>query len=166
MSVTFTAEYIASDFDGWAVTHAGTEDRFSVVFNDREDAVQALVEHNDTCDRDLCRMYNGQVDAVSAIPDPAVNMSSANARFVLDALGYGTADDLTGECEADVFLGRVMLAQAISPVDEGVPSHVLPGRGVQVIECGRPSGYLADRLTVLGELAQCCRAHDRAVAWA
>lgn len=166
MSVTFAAEYVASDFDGWAVTHAGTEDRFSVVFADREDAVQALVEHDDTCDRDLCRMYGGQVDAMSAFPDLSVNISSVNARFVLDALGYGAADELVGECQPDDFFGRVMLAQAIAPTDAGVPAYTAPGRGVQMIHCGRRPGYLADRLIVLSELAQWCRTQDRAVVWA
>ncbi|MEV1294894.1 hypothetical protein [Pseudonocardia sp. NPDC049635] len=61
-------------------------------------------------------------------------------------------------------LGRVELALALAPPDAGVPMHELNTAGT-VVHCGRPAGYLQDRLTVLREVALFARAQARAVIW-
>lgn len=98
-------------------------------------------------------------------PSPQVNLSNFNARFVLAALGVDS-EDLCGEDGAESFLGRVLTALAIAPVDEGVPAHDLPGPGAQVVECGRRAGYLQERLAVLHEVALWAVERGRCVQWA
>ena len=94
---------------------------------------------------------------------PEVNPSNANARRVLETLGlYSDNDDeLSGSCSAEDFLGRVLLAQAITPADPGIPA-VQDGNN---IDCGRAAGYLQDTLAALRELADWCIANDRKVTW-
>lgn len=68
--------------------------------------------------------------------------------------------------DAEDFLGRVLLASALTPVDEGVPAHAVPGTNARIIDCGRPAGYLQDRLDALHEIATYAVAHKLPVTWA
>jgi hypothetical protein len=96
--------------------------------------------------------------------DMDVNMSNANARHLLDALGLDT-DDLTGHVPAETFEGAVLLALAINPADEGIPAHELvPGRP-NVIDCGRRPGYTEERLGELRTLAAFARERRLTVVW-
>jgi hypothetical protein len=110
--------------------------------------------------------------ADSHLPNPEgfealeINMSNANARFVLDALGCESQIDLCGEEDAEAFLGRVLMALAVAPSDEGVPAHVLDDEHLNFIECGRHEGYLQDRLQELHILAQTAADAHAYVAWA
>src|SRR5690606_18392889 len=168
MSVTFFAEPAESDYAGWTVVHAGSGDRSTVVFADRASAVAALAEHNETCDREMCEIYDGDVEAVKTVDAPSGNVSNVNARLLLDALGFGGHDepvDLCGQSTPDDFLGRVLLAEAVSPVDEGVPAHALPGPGASVVDCDRHPGYLGERLAQLRAVADWCGRHRRTVRW-
>ena len=86
--------------------------------------------------------------------DSEINLSNVNAARVLETLGYDLGD-LTGEDTAGAFLGRVLVALAITPVDAGVPSTVSGGgNGLTWIDCGRREGYLQERLVQLHELAE------------
>ena len=100
----------------------------------------------------------------------AINLSNANAAHVLDALGFGDdvrAGDLCGTVDGEDFLGRVLMADAVSPEDEGVPSHEIARAGnAQWIEGGRPPGYLQDRLAQLRDLAQAATEGGYQVTWA
>lgn len=84
-----------------------------------------------------------------------VNISNINAVRVLDALGVQVGEDFSERCcgniSAEDFLGRVLVAQALSGHDEGMPSFVLPSEGALQIQGARPEGYLDE---VLGELAE------------
>lgn len=118
---------------------------------------------------------------------PAVNMSNTNAAYVLAALGYvkeaspiastgntlmdavaAVADDYAcGEEDADAFLGRVLMAEAVHPGDPGTDTETTAfGGGGSVTWCGRQEGYLAARLNELREVAEFARTHNARVCWA
>lgn len=99
---------------------------------------------------------------------PEVNLSNVNARLLLEHLGLDDIDgDLFGNCPAHDFLGRVLMAVAISPKDEGVPLHEeLTRRGARSINAGRAPGYLQDRLGELRSLAECAIQKKLQVVWA
>ena len=112
----------------------------------------------------------------SAGEAPSVNVSNLNARDIIEALGVSDGD-LSGTSPASAFLGRVLLALALAPESAGIPAHaVVPpfaqaqlgaasSGGVQMIECGRPEGYVQGILERLHEVAEFALAHDRDVVW-
>jgi hypothetical protein len=120
---------------------------------------------------------------VEPFDDADVNMSNRNAAMVLDALGLPSSfdDGLAGSEDADAFLGRILLAIAMCPDDPGVPVHQMTAAetqadptvgfiagalgGARVVDCGRPAGYLQDRLADLRTLAETARAHGHGVYW-
>ncbi|TQE33046.1 hypothetical protein [Streptomyces ipomoeae] len=141
---------------------------------------------------DICVGY--PLDAYGVDPDgtvPWVDLSSANAPLVLDALGFPLeADDdavsdaledgvpldgadlpgvvipiavvdAHGQLPAADFRARVLTALGLAPEDAGRPDIQL-GR---TFVGGRPAGYLQRRLGDLYELADWCAAHGRDVAW-
>jgi hypothetical protein len=103
--------------------------------------------------------------APALVGGPMVNMANGNAAQVFDLLGL-TYDGDFGEIAAEDFLGRVLLAQALTDVvtddTRGLPARI---EGAKWIDCGRRPGYLAERLTELHEIA--CWAHERnaVVVW-
>lgn len=90
-----------------------------------------------------------------AAEDLAVNMSNSNAAVVCAALGIDL-DELgwCGSLPARDFLGRILIALAVNPSDAGRPATVdaAPGRAT-FIDCGRPEGYVEERLGWLRALA-------------
>jgi hypothetical protein len=99
--------------------------------------------------------------SIPAAEDLSVNMSNANAARVCETLGIDLDEEgWCGSLPAADFLGRVLMALAVLPVDAGVPWHEVPGPGARMIECGRPEGYTQDRLGQLRELADWAVAHD------
>ncbi|QGH75334.1 hypothetical protein I5G61_gp86 [Mycobacterium phage Quesadilla] len=94
-----------------------------------------------------------------------VNMSNSNAARVAEALGFSLDPDWCGEMDAEAFLGRVLMALAVSPADEGMPSFEVAGPGARMIEGARRPGYLQDRLAQLHELALWARAHSTPIWW-
>lgn len=97
-----------------------------------------------------------------------LNVTNTNGAYLLGALGLPVNDegdpfavgDLYGTVDPADFLGRVLLAIAVSPTDAGVPTYETPGTGPQWIECGRREGYLHEKLTVLRSLAEWAVAND------
>ncbi|MEW1639334.1 hypothetical protein AB0469_35430 [Streptomyces sp. NPDC093801] len=87
------------------------------------------------------------------IESESVNMANSNAARVLEVLGF---DELAGDADAEDFLGRVLVALALAPVDAGRPSTAEGN----FIDCGRTAGYTQRRLDELRELgrATCCSA--------
>lgn len=96
--------------------------------------------------------------------DPSVNMSNGNAAHLLATLGFDT-DELLGSTSAEDFLGRVLVALAVAPIDAGIPAHDISEGGAQVVNCGRPEGYTQHRLDQLRTLAEFARSHDANVSW-
>lgn len=105
--------------------------------------------------RTFCPEFDA--DMLVSIPEAEhleVNMSNSNAAVVCGSLGIDLNEEgWCGSLAADDFLGRVLLALAIQPSDEGIPAHELPTGGVRWIECGRRPGYIQERLGQLHELA-------------
>ena len=90
-----------------------------------------------------------------------LNVTNTNGAYLLGALGIPVpAMTSIGTVDPADFLGRVLLAIAVSPTDAGVPAHEVPSRGARWIECGRREGYLHEKLTVLRSLAEWAVAND------
>lgn len=102
-------------------------------------------------------------------PNPlTVNMSNRNATLVCEALGLNPNPDCgwLGSMEPLEFQGCVLIALAVAPADEGMPSYrgEYPHFG-SVIEGARPEGYLQARLEDLHRLAEWAVVHDATVTW-
>lgn len=114
--------------------------------------------------------------------DHSVNFSSASALRILDVLGIPVdpMEGLTGTCDAENFLGRVLLALAIEPDDTGMPAHRIAEDdfpeslrglmrafgGATHLMAARPPGQLQRQLAQLAELGRYCLDHGYLVAWA
>jgi hypothetical protein len=110
--------------------------------------------------------------------DIEVNMSNSNAHAVALTLGIDLDPDWCGSMPAEDFLGRVLVALAISPIDEGMPSYQMaPGDdagvfgivregGPTFIQGARHPGYLQGRLYQLHELATWAVANGAEILWA
>lgn len=145
-------------------------------------------------DPEICLQYSLVITACEADPAPSVNVTNLNASDLFRALGI-LADDPAGEAAAHIsfeemtfdgvpegdpadspfnggsmapedFLGRVLLALAITPADEGRPEidATRPGGAVTVL-CARRPGYLQMRLAELHELAQFAVSRNRMIFW-
>lgn len=165
MSVTF---YIPAPSDAPHTIRCSAGGETGCTFPARGDAYRALVAGDvphPACGDDWCRADDSRSMRIDAVDEtPEMNVSNANARLVLDALGYGDAlrdEDLTGQASGEDFLGRVLTAVAVAHADVGIPAHQM-GR---VIECGRPEGYLDDRLDTLRTVAEAAIASGRDVCW-
>lgn len=91
----------------------------------------------------------------------ALNLHNANAARVLDILGYSGHDLAGGQEEAELFLGRVLLAVAAEPRDEGRP-WLREG----CWQYGpRPAGRTQQALAELRVLAEGCRARGVRITW-
>ena len=110
--------------------------------------------------------FNANVLSTVSPEELEVNMSNSNAATVAATLGIDLdAEGWCGSVPAEDFLGRVLVALAVSPADEGMPSFQLaPGDSAGVfgtvreggpvfIQGARRPGYLQERLAQLHELA-------------
>lgn len=96
-----------------------------------------------------------------------VNMSNSNAARVCRSLGLDLNElGWCGDLPAEDFLGRILVALAVEPSDAGVPATVdaAPGRAT-FIDCGRPEGYVQERLGHLRELADWAVAHGAKISF-
>lgn len=101
------------------------------------------------------------VTIYTASQPEGVNMTNANARELLDVLGYtGEALEI-GEADPAEFLGRVVLALGLAPTDPGRP-EIVEGR---TIHCARPAGYRDQRLRELHDLATAAQAAGEPILW-
>lgn len=98
--------------------------------------------------------------------EQSVQVSNQNARALLPLLGVDP-HETAGAMDAEQLLGAVLLAQALTPTDEGVPVQVDYGeRGRMVaVHCGRAAGYLDERLADLHEIAVWARNRNRLICW-
>lgn len=95
---------------------------------------------------------------------PQVNMANGNAAQVLDLLGLDFDGDY-GDTTAADFLGRVLLAQALldTTTDDEIGRPEVVGRNW--IEWERRPGYLAEKLTLLHEIATWAHQRHADVRW-
>lgn len=96
---------------------------------------------------------------------PELNVSNDNAALLLERLGLDPADYQGGDIDADDLLGRAMVGN-IGRDDGGVTAAdtTVPGR-VKFIDCGISSGYFADRLAALVEVATYADTKGVRVQW-
>lgn len=158
-------------------------------FADYETALAGLVDHSRFCTDPDCGEHAYRPFVVvhsSTDTEPSLDVSVRNALLLLRALGLVAelgADDvheppsadipppdpdqdtpLVGELPAEHMLGRVELALALAPADAGLPVRDLNAAGT-IVDFGRPTGYLQDRLSVLREVALFARDQARDVIW-
>lgn len=176
MSVTFAPA--TGTIVGWKID-CGCVGAVPATFDDRSDAVAWLEEWDfapfalEGCTNELCTVYSLYIEAVEEQERPQVNMANGNAAALLEALGLLSDamsreerdDAFYGEMSGEDFLGRVMMAQAVAPADAGMPAYEMAGSGARFIECGRPEGYLQDRLSGLREVADFAVEHGVQVQW-
>lgn len=190
MSITFTPEYDPTTIAGWRLEDfcgcigAAVYSNYAAA----ETALAALRSGTNTLpncpDPEDMALYDGvHIEPISTCgTEPSINMSNANARMILDLLGSisvapelsevvdAAADmtfparDLSGATSANDFAGRILIAQALSGNDAGIPAHHHPDNE-RFIECGRRPGYTEARLSDLAHLAQWCKDHNRRVQW-
>lgn len=95
----------------------------------------------------------------------SVNLSNRNAAMILEHLGLWS-EDLFGSADAEDFEGRILLARALVPADEGMPSYELRGeRGATMVMGGREAGYTEGVLDRLSELTDSAKARGLRVLW-
>jgi len=125
--------------------------------------------HDLICTSDLCRGYGADVDEVFADGDPVpVNVANRNAIDLLSALGYPVDlddPDMFGDEDAAAFLGRVEVALALAPADNGLVEVTWSTGGAVNIDCARRPGYLQGRLSDLRDLALACQRSGQRVMW-
>lgn len=110
------------------------------------------------CVNEACREFSLHPQPVAPWHDASVYVSSTNGRELLALLGV--PDDATCLSAQD-FLGRVLLALALIPVDLEIVD-VVDGN---LVYCGRPAGYLHLRLKELHDLASTAAHLERDVVW-
>lgn len=150
--------------------------------NDRYDpAVMSAAEAELGLPPDYCEM-GAMCSPVQHERSMDINMSNTNARGMFERLGlvsspsepetfdedFGFDDSVpwSGHIDADDLLGRVLIAQGISPSDAGMPSTTSEGLGgATIVDCGRSVGYFDDRLVILAELAQRAKEDGVEVHW-
>lgn len=108
----------------------------------------------------------GSVGGVCSPEELDINMNIRNAATVCDALGIDLNElGWSGSMAAADFQGRVLMALAVAPVDEGMPSYEHPGPGATMIEGARSPGYLQERLGQLRELADWAVANNAEISF-
>lgn len=175
MSITFGTTLSEITGFGFTCVHGFTAHRFDS-YEEARKALQAEYDtHGDTgglaeCGDDFCTSGLMSIQAIESDPSPEMNVANDNAMHLLGLLGLPSEPDecgsLGGSTTAEDFLGRVLIAQAVSPSDAGVPVTEETGQGgVTMIRMGRRVGYSDDRLTTLRELADFAVDRGRDVQW-
>lgn len=191
MSVTFAP--VTTGTGTWEARCACVEDapKAQATFESYGDASMWLSLYNaspyalEGCTDEMCVAYGPMLSEVqSQGVAPEVNVSNINARDLLDVLGIEVVDgDLWGTLSAEDFEGRVLMALAVAPVsaerltEEAKAGQVTFGpngvgidpsgeaKGATFILCGRPEGYVQERLESLREVAAFAREHGLDVTW-
>lgn len=90
--------------------------------------------------------FYGYNKTTQSFSEAEVNLSNLNAQTLMDLLGLRIDQDgdgdWAGSLSADDLLGRVLIAQAINPADEGLPAYKMTGA-----EAGNHSGLLGGLLS-------------------
>jgi hypothetical protein len=100
---------------------------------------------------------------------PRLNVNGGNASMILETLGLPTdpwelPEDFEFPTGQD-FLGRVVMARGLAPIDEGMPMHQLDPENARWQGGNRHEGYLQEKLAELEALAQYAIMHGRTISW-
>lgn len=110
--------------------------------------------------------FINEIESISSPEDLDINMNNRNAALVSESLGIDlNTEGWCGSTTAEDFLGRVLMALAITPADEGMPSYEVPGTGARMIEGARNPGYVQERLGQLHTLALWAVENDAEITW-
>lgn len=164
MSVTIAPALCDSDVLGWGLECACGAARTDVLAATPEAAAALTGTAPAVCGDSGCSEI-GPTPVMVTTDHPSVNLNNGNAATVMSALGY-TGDTSIGSDDAEAFLGRVLTALAVAPADAGVPAHEMSGGGAPMVACGRPEGYLQQRLQHLHEVAMWAVQRGTLVTWA
>jgi hypothetical protein len=141
--------------------------------------------------------FYGYNKTTQSFSEAEINLSNSNAQTLLDLLGLRIDQDgdgdWAGSLSADDLLGRVLIAQAIMPADEGMPAYKMTGADYSgqsgmlggllaglaqaeaegrpspsIWSAGRSAGYFDERLAQVRELAESIKAlgDDWVINWA
>lgn len=159
MSTTFTLAL--GDVLGWKVSCTCPDVHFV------HDELTAALHHLDVGTRiegctvsTSCLEYGLFLTSVEADPAAELDVNDKNAQQILNVLGL--SGDRDGFYEAGDFLGRVLLAQALLPVDSGLVAHDSTSRWTEGVN--RP-GYLDEVLDTLRTIAEHGVRTGREVGW-
>lgn len=102
--------------------------------------------------------------------DLNLNVSNANARAILDRLGYEVDEyGIVGEATPEDLLGRALVGN-VGRDDSGVDAVETPGEwfggGATMIDCGIRPGYFEDRMAALVALASHAMDRNLMISWA
>ena len=158
MSVTFT---VYTQPLGWAISCSCGAVNYVASYASHRDAYDAItVGVAPVCGDELCAAYSCSVIATDSEDVPEVNMANTNARHLLDTLGLD-AEDACGSITGADMLGRILIAQAVAPADEGTASYT---EGIMT-HIGRSAGYTEDRLMDIELVARFAVERNLEVQW-
>ena len=159
MSVTFTVHPLPAP----TAVEISTWCNLDPVEAAPEHAQEAADEHTDGCTE--CAAYHGPL--LSAIyPFDEINLANGNASEILRLLGYDGADLNAGEADAEHLLGKLLIAEALLEESAERPYREQRQDGrATLIDCGRPAGYINERISQLADLASWAAANDRRIVW-
>lgn len=143
--------------------------------------------HDLGCDPTACFGDGARIELHHPTEDsPSVRLSCSNAARVLNALGYGDNEKPVGEADgtfadafqamadmyscgtttADEFIGRVLIAEAIYPSNDGAAAEsiTLHGGGT-VVAPERGDTYMTEVLAHLHRVAEYAQEHHANVTW-
>lgn len=175
MSVTFEATLSAISAHALTCGHDNgvTEHRWGSYADAAEFLRNELDEHGGTghlavCGDEDCQYQRMFTHAIEVDPSPEVNLTTTNSLHLLGLLGIEAEDGEhpVGSMPAQDFLGRVLIAQAVNPVDAGQPvTESTAESGMKIIDCGRNEGYSDHRLAELREIAEFGLDRGRDIQW-
>lgn len=151
MSITFLANTPLWEGSVWSPYCACGQLGGEIFATFEEAEANCLSESRPFCGDEICAQYPCTLDTEDNTL--FVNVSNQNAAVLLDTLGIMVnepwEDRCVGSMEAIDFLSRILIGQAVSPVDAGIPATQ---NGI-VVDMGRPEGYVDARLVELEEVA-------------
>lgn len=165
MSVTFYIDSVGTGAFEF-ICYADSSRTSVGPFASREAAQAAIAEHTPACGE--CSVYSPYVHEIHDI-EREMNVSNSNAGLIFTTLGMEA--DWCGSMDAEAFLGHVLVALGTPLDDAAVPTTESQAMGPdgpvgpKMISCGRPAGYLTQRLTTLAEMATEAHRLGRQIVW-
>lgn len=165
MSVTFSIDSVGTGKYEFTC-YEGERSRAFGPYADRATAESSSVNHSKDCA--TCSLYTPFVNEIQDV-DNKMNVSNSNAGMLFGVLGVEA--DWCGAMDADEFLGYVLVALGMPLDDSEVKTTESQAMGPdgpvgpRIIECGRPAGYVTQRLTTLAGMAVEAKRLGRRITW-
>lgn len=134
-----------------------------VQYDSFEDAWAMAKETLNGCSDVYCKME--QVYAIPVVSEPEVQMSNGNAITILDVLGIQVGEEFSDRCSGSMsasdMRGRILMAQALNPTDEGSDTITVGN----MVDFGRPEGYTDSKLSALIEVVEFAERNNVNITW-